>query len=59
MAKIKITQVRSLIGRPKRQVATMKALGLHRINHTIVKDASPQIIGMVRKISHLVKVEEG
>lgn len=59
MAKIKITQVRSLIGRPKRQIDTMKALGLRKINHTIVKDASPQVIGMVRKISHLVKVEEG
>ena len=58
MAKIKITQVRSLIGRPKRQVATMEALGLRKINHTIVKEASPQVIGMVRKISHLVKVEE-
>lgn len=58
MVQIKITQLRSLIGRPKRQVETMKALGLRRINHTIVKEANPQIIGMVRKISHLVKVEE-
>jgi large subunit ribosomal protein L30 len=58
MAKIKITQVRSLIGRPKRQVETVKALGLHRINHTIEKYVNPQILGMVRKISHLVKVEE-
>ena len=58
MVKIKITQVRSLIKRPKDQVATMVALGLTRINRVVVKEANPQIIGMVKKISHLVKVEE-
>ncbi|MCB9234264.1 MAG: 50S ribosomal protein L30 [Bacteroidia bacterium] len=58
MAKIKITQIRSVIGRPARQIRTMKALGLRRINHTIVKDATPPVIGMVRSISHLIKVEE-
>ena len=58
MVKIKITQVRSLIRRPKDQKATMKALGLGKIGSTKIKDASPQVIGMVKKISHLVKVEE-
>ncbi len=58
MAKVKITQVKSLIDRPKRQKDTMKALGLRRINHTVVKEATPQIMGMVAKVSHLLKVEE-
>ena len=58
MGKIKITQVKSLIDRPKRQKDTVKALGLGKINQTVVHDASPQILGMVDKVSHLVKVEE-
>lgn len=58
MGKIKITQVKSLIDRPKRQKDTVKALGLKKINQTVVHDASPQILGMIEKVSHLVKVEE-
>ena len=58
MVKIKITQVRSLIDRPKRQRATIEALGLGKINRTVIHVANPQIIGMVKKVSHLVKVEE-
>ena len=58
MPKIKITQLKSTIKRPKDQKATIQALGLRKINHTVVKEASPQVIGMVRKVSHLVKVEE-
>ena len=57
MDKIKITQVRSIIDRPQRQKDTMKALGLRKINHSVVKEASPQIMGMVNKIKHLVTVE--
>ena len=57
MDKIKITQVRSIIDRPQRQKDTMKALGLRKINHSVVKEASPQILGMVNKIKHLVTVE--
>ncbi|NNE25929.1 MAG: 50S ribosomal protein L30 [Saprospiraceae bacterium] len=57
MEKIKITQVRSIIDRPRRQKDTMKALGLRKINHSVVKEASPQILGMVNKIKHLVTVE--
>lgn len=58
MGKVKITQVRSIIDRPKRQKATIKALGLRKINHSVVHEATPQILGMVEKVSHLVKVEE-
>lgn len=58
MAKIKITQVKSIIDRPRKQKDTIKALGLRKINHTVVKEVNPQILGMVAKISHLVKVEE-
>jgi large subunit ribosomal protein L30 len=57
MEKIKITQVRSLIKRPKRQKDTMKALGLGRINKSVSLQATPQILGMVNKISHLVVTE--
>jgi len=58
MAQIKITQVRSKIDRPKRQKATLEALGLRKMHQTVVKEATPQILGMVNKISHLVKVED-
>lgn len=57
MAKIKITQVRSAIDRPQRQKDTVKALGLKKMNQTVEHEATPQILGMVKKISHLVKVE--
>jgi large subunit ribosomal protein L30 len=58
MVKIKITQVRSTINRPQKQVATIEALGLGKINRTVVHNATPQIIGMVKAVSHLIKVEE-
>jgi|TARA_B100000497_G_C7684935_1_gene414945 large subunit ribosomal protein L30 len=58
MAKIKITQKRSVIGRSGRQKATMDALGLRKINATVEVEGTPQILGMVRKISHLVEVVE-
>jgi large subunit ribosomal protein L30 len=57
MAKIRITQVRSVIDRPKRQKDTMIALGLRRMNRSVEIEATPQILGMVRKVEHLVKVE--
>ncbi len=56
--KIKITQVKSVINRPKRQKATMIALGLRKMNQSVEHEATPQILGMVAKVSHLVKVEE-
>ncbi|MDV3308161.1 MAG: 50S ribosomal protein L30 [Cyclobacteriaceae bacterium] len=58
MAKVRITQVRSLINRPETQVRTMKALGLGRINRTVEIELTPQIQGMVRKVNHLVTVKE-
>ena len=56
--KVKITQVRSTINRPKDQKATIIALGLGKMNRTVVKDCTPQILGMIKKVSHLVKIEE-
>ena len=58
MAKLKITQVRSTIRRPKDQVATIKTLGLGRINRSVELENTPTVAGMIRKINHLVKVEE-
>ncbi len=58
MAKIKIKQVRSAINRPARQKATIKALGLKKLNQVIEKEATPQILGMVKKVQHLVEVVE-
>lgn len=58
MAKLKITQVRSTIGRLENQKRTIEALGLGRPNHVVFQTDTPQIRGMIRKVSHLVKVEE-
>jgi large subunit ribosomal protein L30 len=58
MAKIKITQTKSTIKRPVDQKLTIKALGLGRINKTVEVEATPQILGMVRKVNHLVSVTE-
>jgi large subunit ribosomal protein L30 len=56
--KLKITQVRSIIGRPARQKRTMEALGLRRINHSREVVATPQVMGMIDKVKHLISVEE-
>ncbi len=58
MKKIRITQIRSGIGKTERQKRTLEALGLKRIRHTVEMDATPQILGMCKKVEHLVKVEE-
>lgn len=58
MAKLRIKQVKSKIRRPKNQKATLEALGLRKINQEVEHEATPQILGMVRKVSHLLKVEE-
>ncbi|MCB9032486.1 MAG: 50S ribosomal protein L30 [Chitinophagales bacterium] len=57
MAKVKLTQVRSVIGQTKRQKDTVKALGLRKINHSIEKELSPQVSGMIEKVKHLLIVE--
>lgn len=56
--KIQITQIRSIIGRPEDQKRTIEALGLGKINRTVEKEMTPQIQGMVNKVSHLVTVTE-
>jgi large subunit ribosomal protein L30 len=58
MGKVKITQVRSIIKRPKDQKLTIQALGLRKINHSVEKEATPQIMGMIRKVAHLIAVEQ-
>lgn len=58
MTKVIITQVRSTIKKPATQKATIKALGLGKINKTVEVEATPQINGMIRKVSHLVTVTE-
>ncbi len=58
MKKIKVTQVKSIIDRSERQKRTMQALGLTKMNRTVEKEATPQILGMITKVNHLVKVEE-
>ncbi|NLN31256.1 MAG: 50S ribosomal protein L30 [Bacteroidales bacterium] len=57
MAKIRITQVKSRIGKPENQKRTLDALGIRKLNHSVEHEATPQILGMVNKIKHLVKVE--
>lgn len=56
--KVRITQVRSLIDRPKVQRETIKALGLGKINRTVEKELTPQVAGMIGKVNHLVEVKE-
>ncbi|CAM1361665.1 50S ribosomal subunit protein L30 [Tenacibaculum soleae] len=58
MSKIKVTQVRSKIGRLKSQKATLEALGLRKLNQTVEHNATATVLGMVNKVSHLVSVEE-
>ena len=57
MAKVRITQVKSKNGRPERQKRTLLALGIRKLNHSVEHEATPQILGMVVKVRHLVKVE--
>jgi large subunit ribosomal protein L30 len=58
MSKIKIKQVRSKIKCPKVQKLTLEALGLHKINSVVEHEATPQILGMVAKVKHLVEIEK-
>ena len=57
MAKIRITQIKSKNGKPERQKRTLEALGIKKLNHSVEHEATPQILGMVVKVQHLVKVE--
>jgi large subunit ribosomal protein L30 len=58
VAKLRVTQVRSTVGKPPRQRATVRALGLRRIRHTVTHEDRPEIRGMLAKVNHLVQVEE-
>ncbi len=57
MPKVRIEQVRSLIGQRKDQKATMKALGLGKMHKVVEKDVNRAILGMLKKVSHLIKIE--
>jgi large subunit ribosomal protein L30 len=56
MSKVKIKQVRSRIGRPKDQKLTLDALGLRKMNRIVEHEATPQIMGMINKIKHLIAI---
>ena len=58
MAPLRITQLKSVIGTKPDQKATLKALGLRKIRHVVVQNDNPQIRGMIKKVLHLVAVEE-
>lgn len=58
MAKIRITQIKSRIGSTKKQKATLDSLGLRKMHQTVEHEVTPQVIGMTKKVGHLVKVEE-
>lgn len=57
MAKLKVTKVRSDIKRPQTQKLTLESLGLRKIGQTVEHDDTPTILGMIKKVSHLVSVE--
>lgn len=57
MAKIKITQIKSIIDRNENQKRTVRALGLRKLNQSVELEATPQIMGMVNVVSHLLKIE--
>ena len=56
MAKIKVKKVKSAINRPARQKKTLQALGLRKMNQVVEHEATPQILGMVAKVAHMVEV---
>lgn len=58
MAKIRITQIKSVIDRSERQKRTIQALGLIKMNQTVEVEATPSIIGMVKKVNHLVAIQK-
>ena len=58
MTKLKVTWVKSAIDRPKDQKDTVRRLGLHRLNDTVLQEDRPEIRGMIAKVAHLVTVEE-
>jgi large subunit ribosomal protein L30 len=58
MTQVKITYINSTIDRPERQKRIIKALGLRKLHHSVVHNVTPQIEGMIRKVNHLITVEQ-
>jgi large subunit ribosomal protein L30 len=58
MTNYKIAQVKSAIGKPEVQKRTLKALGLKKLHNPVVKEGSPQVLGMINKVKHLLSIEE-
>jgi large subunit ribosomal protein L30 len=58
MARLKVTQLRSTVGKTRRMRETVQALGLKRVRHSVVKEDRPEIRGMIARVGHLVEVEE-
>ena len=58
MAKVKVTQIKSTIKRPEKQKATIKALGLGKINRSVEVELTPQVQGMINKVEHLLEIEK-
>ncbi len=57
MAKVKITQIKSVIGHPERQRRTLWSLGIKRMHQTVEVEGTPQVLGMIAKVRHLIRVE--
>ena len=58
MARLRVTQIRGVVGKPQGQKDTIRALGLKRIRHSVVQEDRPEIRGMISRVAHLVEVEE-
>ncbi|GDX48679.1 MAG: 50S ribosomal protein L30 [Bacteroidota bacterium] len=58
MAKLRITQTKSAIKRPERQKRTLRALGITKLNQTVELDDTPQVLGMIKKVEHMLTVEK-
>lgn len=58
MAKIKIKYIKSMLDRPERQKRTMRALGFRKLNQVVEKEATPQVLGMIAKVKHMLSIEQ-
>jgi large subunit ribosomal protein L30 len=56
--KVKVTQIKSTIDRPERQKRIIQSLGLKKINHSVIHEDSPEIMGMINKVLHLITIQE-
>jgi len=57
MAQVKITQIKSIIDRPEPQKRTIRALGFRKTNQTLIKEGTPQVLGMIKQVAHLLTIE--